>query len=114
MFDGVSAAAPLRLDAVLEPGETELFFIFRDATSGKTTYGAGRFLYADPPANGKVVLDFNRAYSARPARSRLRHLPAAAAEEPPAGRDRGGRDVRRPLSRTPHPNPLPATRGEGI
>ena len=57
------AAAPLRLDAVREPGETQLFFIFRDATSGKTTYGAGRFLYAAPPVDGKVVLDFNRAYS---------------------------------------------------
>ena len=33
------------------------------ATAGKTTYGAGRFLYADPPVDGKVVLDFNRAYS---------------------------------------------------
>jgi uncharacterized protein len=54
---------PLRLDAVLESGETQLFFIFRDPTAGKTTYGGGRFLYADPPVNGKVVLDFNRAYS---------------------------------------------------
>jgi uncharacterized protein (DUF1684 family) len=54
---------PLRLDAVLEPGETELFFIFSDRTAGKTTYGAGRFLYADPPTNGKVILDFNKAYS---------------------------------------------------
>ena len=54
---------PLRLDAVLEPGETQLFFIFRDPTAGKTTYGAGRFLYADPPVDGKVILDFNRAYS---------------------------------------------------
>ena len=60
---GVPSAQPLRLDAVLEPGDTQLFFIFRDATSGKTTYGGGRFLYADPPAGGKVVLDFNRAYS---------------------------------------------------
>ena len=60
---GAPAAQPLRLDAVLEPGDAQLFFIFRDATSGKTTYGGGRFLYADPPAGGKVVLDFNRAYS---------------------------------------------------
>ena len=63
VLDGDPAAPPLRLDAVLEPGETQLFFIFRDATSGKSSYGAGRFLYADPPVNGKVVLDFNRAYS---------------------------------------------------
>ncbi len=54
---------PFRLDPVLEPGSPELFFIFRDATSARTTYGAGRFLRADPPRDGRVVLDFNKAYS---------------------------------------------------
>lgn len=54
---------PVRLDPVVEPGDTRLFFIFRDATAGKTTYGAGRFLYADPPKDGRVVLDFNKAVS---------------------------------------------------
>jgi uncharacterized protein (DUF1684 family) len=39
----------------------ELFFIFRDQTSGKETYGAARFLYADKPSNGFVTLDFNKA-----------------------------------------------------
>lgn len=39
----------------------KLFFNFRDETSGKTTYPAGRFLYADLPQNGVVVLDFNKA-----------------------------------------------------
>jgi hypothetical protein len=53
----------LRLDPVLEQGSEQLFFIFRDTTAGKETYGAGRFLYADPPAGGAVTLDFNRAYS---------------------------------------------------
>jgi uncharacterized protein (DUF1684 family) len=53
----------LRLDPVLEPGETQLFFILRDATSGGASYGGGRFLYADPPRDGQVVLDFNKAYS---------------------------------------------------
>jgi uncharacterized protein (DUF1684 family) len=52
-----------RLDPVLEPDSPQLFFIFRDATSGKATYGSGRFLYADPPQDGRVVLDFNKAYS---------------------------------------------------
>lgn len=49
----------------LEPAqsEDELFFIFKDATSGRATYPAGRFLYAAPPAGGTVVLDFNRAYN---------------------------------------------------
>ncbi|HEX5431017.1 MAG TPA: DUF1684 domain-containing protein [Bryobacteraceae bacterium] len=52
-----------RLDPVLD--ENELFFIFRDQTSGKTTYGASRFLYADAPRSlktpGTVILDFNEA-----------------------------------------------------
>jgi hypothetical protein len=54
----------LQLHPVTEaPGDPKLFFIFRDATAGKTTYGAGRFLYADPPQGGRVVLDFNKAYT---------------------------------------------------
>ncbi len=52
----------LTLEPVAEPGE-DLFLIFSDATSGETTYGAGRFLYASPPVDGKVVLDFNKAYN---------------------------------------------------
>lgn len=39
----------------------KLFFNFRDRTSGKATYPAGRFLYADLPQNGVVTLDFNKA-----------------------------------------------------
>jgi uncharacterized protein (DUF1684 family) len=41
--------------------EKRLFIIFRDLTAGDTTYPAGRFLYADLPKEGKVILDFNRA-----------------------------------------------------
>ena len=49
---------------VLEaPGDKQLFLIFADATSGKETYGAARFLYADMPRDGKIVLDFNKAYN---------------------------------------------------
>ncbi len=49
---------------VLEaPGDEPLFLIFADATSGKETYGAARFLYADRPRHGRIVLDFNRAYN---------------------------------------------------
>ena len=50
-----------RLEPVLE--DKQLFFIFRDQTSGKETYGSGRFLYADLAKDGKVVLDFNKAYN---------------------------------------------------
>lgn len=42
----------------------ELFFVFGDTTSGRETYPAGRFLYAEMPAEGETtVLDFNRAYN---------------------------------------------------
>jgi uncharacterized protein (DUF1684 family) len=54
----------LRLEPVYEtPEKNELFFIFRDRTSGHETYGAGRFFYAENPRNGEVVLDFNKAYT---------------------------------------------------
>ncbi len=54
----------LTLEPVIEdPSDPQLFFIFKDKTSGKGTYPAGRFLYAAMPKDGKVVLDFNRAYN---------------------------------------------------
>jgi len=51
-----------RLEPV-ESGPTTLFYIFADATNGKETYGAGRFLYSDPPKDGRVVIDFNKAHN---------------------------------------------------
>lgn len=42
-------------------GARGLFLNFTDATTGKTTYDAGRFLDTDEPSNGYVILDFNRA-----------------------------------------------------
>ncbi|MGD8378225.1 MAG: DUF1684 domain-containing protein [Gammaproteobacteria bacterium] len=51
-----------RLDTVDEGGD-QLFVMFADKTSGKSTYGAGRFIYVDKPVDGHVVLDFNEAYN---------------------------------------------------
>ena len=49
------------------PQEETLFVPFRDVTSGKETYGAGRYLDLeqdrDRTQEGKWVLDFNRAYN---------------------------------------------------
>jgi uncharacterized protein len=45
-----------------EPGKG-LSFVINDLTSKTDTYPGGRFLDTDPVATGKVVLDFNRAYS---------------------------------------------------
>lgn len=38
-----------------------LQIVFSDATSGVDTYSVGRFLFVAPDADGRVVLDFNRA-----------------------------------------------------
>jgi len=41
-----------------------LFFVFGDRSSGRDTYGAGRFVYAARPGeDGKTVLDFNKSYN---------------------------------------------------
>ncbi len=55
------AGQHLRLEPVIEDGD--LFFMFKDATTGQSTYGAGRFLHAAMPKDGAVDLDFNKAYN---------------------------------------------------
>lgn len=76
-------------------GKTGFFIVFRDTTSGQETYGAGRFLDTEPLAQGKVILDFNRAYNPPcaftpyatcPLPPRQNHLPLAvtAGEKKPA------------------------------
>lgn len=51
------------LPVIEAPGDKQYFVVFADRTSGKETYGAARFLYVDPPKDGKVELDFNKAYN---------------------------------------------------
>jgi len=41
--------------------DDHLWFVFRDQTSGKTTYAASRFLYVPMPNDGFVEIDFNKA-----------------------------------------------------
>jgi uncharacterized protein len=48
------------LTPVVESPDGPLFFIFADATSGASTYQM-RFLDADQPKDGKVILEFNLA-----------------------------------------------------
>jgi len=65
----IPGVAPFTLDGqtfeltAIEAEPGKLFFSFRDRTAPRETYGAGRFLYADPPKDGKVILDFNRAHN---------------------------------------------------
>ena len=50
-----------------KPQEEMLFVPLKDATHGKETYGAGRYLDLeldrDRTAEGKWILDFNQAYN---------------------------------------------------
>lgn len=51
----------VRLDPIVDDGDFS--FMFKDSTSGRTTYAPGRFLDADKPKNGVILLDFNQAYN---------------------------------------------------
>lgn len=58
------AGKELSLEPTVEsPEDDTLFFVFADATSGKESYGGGRFLSVPRPAaaGDRVVLDFNLA-----------------------------------------------------
>jgi uncharacterized protein (DUF1684 family) len=53
-----------RLDALLESeGDDHLLVMFADATSGRETYGGGRFLHVPLPDGSAVKVDFNQAYN---------------------------------------------------
>jgi uncharacterized protein (DUF1684 family) len=52
-----------RLDAEKDDDTGGLFIVFRDLTSKTETYQAARFIDTDPPKDGRVELDFNKAYN---------------------------------------------------
>lgn len=53
-----------RLRALRGGDQSQLWLIFADETNGDTTYGGGRYLYTDPVSrDGRVTVDFNRAYN---------------------------------------------------
>ena len=53
-----------RLQALPGGDGGQLWLVFGDATNGDGSYGGGRYLYTDAPeADGRVVVDFNRAYN---------------------------------------------------
>jgi uncharacterized protein (DUF1684 family) len=55
---------PLRLDPVLDgDDDADQLIVFRDLTSGRQTYGGGRFVRARRQPDGTFVVDFNRAYA---------------------------------------------------
>ncbi|HEY8799105.1 MAG TPA: DUF1684 domain-containing protein, partial [Candidatus Limnocylindrales bacterium] len=42
--------------------DESLFVPFLDETSGRETYGAGRYLDLEPDEDGTYAIDFNQAY----------------------------------------------------
>ena len=54
------AGATHRLTPYLRPGG-ELMFVFRDPTNADATCELCRYVYAAPPVDGRVGLDFNKA-----------------------------------------------------
>jgi len=55
---------PQRLDPVLDgDDDADQLIVFRDLTSGRESYGGGRFVRARRQADGTFVVDFNRAYA---------------------------------------------------
>lgn len=82
----------------MEAEKDGLWFVFRDQTYRKTTYGGGRFLTTDPPSNGlghpgTVILDFNQAVNPPCAYSSFATCPLAPKEDQlpiaiPAGEQR--------------------------
>jgi uncharacterized protein (DUF1684 family) len=46
-----------------EEYKSSLFIPFRDLTSGKETYGAGRYLHLPMPKEKETILDFNLAFN---------------------------------------------------
>jgi uncharacterized protein (DUF1684 family) len=51
------------LDLPDRPGGEGLFLPFKDASTGKETYSAGRYVDLEGPDDGPFVLDFNNAYN---------------------------------------------------
>jgi len=53
-----------RLLGLGDENSESVWFLFADRTSGRETYGAGRYLYSDGlPVDGHLVIDFNKAYN---------------------------------------------------
>jgi len=53
-----------RLVGLGDESSDSVWFIFADRTNGHGTYAAGRFLYSEGlPQEGRLVVDFNKAYN---------------------------------------------------
>ena len=64
MFEFEREGKTYRLITMIEEDSESVWVIFADRTNGHGSYGAGRFVYSDGmPENGRLVVDFNKAYN---------------------------------------------------
>jgi uncharacterized protein (DUF1684 family) len=61
--DGEQQTLTALKSALEGDGSKGLFIAFKDTTTGRETYGAGRYLMIDDPATENFVLDFNRTFN---------------------------------------------------
>lgn len=54
---------PCELTIYRDPATGSLFLPFRDASAGRETYGAGRYLEVEPTEHNTLLVDFNYAYN---------------------------------------------------
>src|SRR5262249_24525807 len=88
------AGKELPLEGFQLGSSPDLFVVFPDGTTGKETYGAGRFLWVKNPVDGKTTVDFNQAWNPLCAYSDSYNCPLA----PPANR----LTVRIPVGEAPY------------
>lgn len=64
-FEVVIEGQPVKVQAYQSAGREDrsLFVPFRDATSGRETYGGGRYLDLEVQHDDRYLLDFNYSYS---------------------------------------------------
>src|SRR5207244_3125455 len=99
----------LRLTAVGGDPEHGLFIIFNDPTRKTDTYPAGRFLDTEAVKNGKVLLDFNRAYNPPCALTPYATCPLPPKENQLAVEDGQARNTTIPAPRTRRGGPAAST-----
>jgi uncharacterized protein (DUF1684 family) len=64
MFEFEREGKTHRLITLIEEDSDSLWIVFADRTNGHGSYGAGRMVYSDGmPENGRLVVDFNKAYN---------------------------------------------------
>lgn len=83
-----------RLEALGDPAKG-LNLMFQDQTTGRLTYGVGRYLHTDAvAADGTVTLDFNRAYNPPCAYTEFATCPLPPPENRLAQQDSQGQRAR--------------------